>query len=323
MANIFGRYVWLVEQFRQYGKLTYKDINLHWQESGLSYGKGDTLPLRTFHNHCNAIYDIFEVHIVCDTKDGYKYYIDNIDELESDNLRLWLIDSYVAMNQIQADRKLKGRILYENIPSGRKWLNVITDAMRNNQVLCITHQGFGKSESRSFEIEPYYLKVSRRRWYVLARNPEYSKRNILQNEKEGGNLQEDVYMIYALDRILDCQPTEKTFQMKEDFDIGEYFNGCFGVIRSEEKPQKILLKAYNNTSDYLRTLPLHESQKELDIKDNNDNKAAYFELHVCPTYDFYQTLLAHADQIEVIEPKEVREKMYGFAKKLMAHYDKE
>ncbi len=29
MANIFGRYVWLIEQFRQYGRLTFEEISRH------------------------------------------------------------------------------------------------------------------------------------------------------------------------------------------------------------------------------------------------------------------------------------------------------
>lgn len=117
-ANIFGRYVWLIEQFRRYGRLTYEEINDHWHKSGLSYGDGDNLALRTFHNHRKAIFDIFEVEIVCDIKGGYKYYISNPEELESDNLRIWLIDSYTAMNQIQADRKLKGRIISRRFRQG-------------------------------------------------------------------------------------------------------------------------------------------------------------------------------------------------------------
>lgn len=28
-ANIFGRYVWLIEQFRRYDRLTYEEVNDH------------------------------------------------------------------------------------------------------------------------------------------------------------------------------------------------------------------------------------------------------------------------------------------------------
>lgn len=317
-ANIFGRYVWLIEQFRRYGRLTYEEVNSLWQRSGLSYGDGDDLAIRTFHNHRKAIFDIFEVDIVCDTKGGYKYYIDHPEELENDHLRIWLIDSYSAMNQIQADRKLKGRILFESVPSGHRWLHAITDAMHNNHVLSIAYQAFGKPEPCYFDIEPYYLKVVKRRWYVLARNPYYSTRG---GHQEGDGQAEDVFMLYALDRISDCSPTGATFRMKEDFDIDEYFRGCCGIMRSQEEPVRILLKAYYSAPDYLRTLPIHESQREL--VDMKDDEASYFELTVRPTFDLYQMLLAQADQIEILEPKSVRGQMSHFAKKLMSYYHEE
>lgn len=106
--------------------------------------------------------------------------------------------------------------------------------------------------------------------------------------------------------------------MKEDFDINEYFRGCCGIIHSGEAPIKVVIKAYYGGPDYLRTLPLHESQREL--IDRKDDEASYFELNVCPTYDLYQSLLAQADQIEVIEPESVRRQMRNFAKNLMSYY---
>lgn len=68
-ANIFGRYVWLIDILRRYKRLTFQEISSLWQESGLSYG--EKLPLRTFHNHQKAIKDIFDVYIECDKKNPY------------------------------------------------------------------------------------------------------------------------------------------------------------------------------------------------------------------------------------------------------------
>lgn len=48
-ANLFGRYVWLIDTLRRYKRLTFQEISELWQESGLGYG--EELPLRTFHNH--------------------------------------------------------------------------------------------------------------------------------------------------------------------------------------------------------------------------------------------------------------------------------
>ena len=280
-------------------------------KSGLSYGDGDELPLRTFHNHRKAIRDIFDIHINCDTKHGYRYCIDEPERLESDRLRNWLIDSYATLNQIQADKKLEGKIIFEDIPSGHLWLTAITDAMRRNKVLYITHQGFGKPEPNSFEIEPYYLKVVNRRWYVIARSPYYSERN-----KAKGNKPEVVYLVYALDRITQIEETDKSFHLNKDFDVAEDFGGCCGVITSDVAIERVVILAYNGFADYLRTLPLHSSQKELESND----ESTLFEYHVKPTFDFYQLLLAQGDQIEVIEPKSVRDMMRNFVINLMDYY---
>ena len=308
-ANLFGRYVWLMDILRRYKRLTFQEINELWQESGLGYG--DELPLKTFHNHKKAIKDIFDVYIECDRKNGYRYYIDEPERIEGNNLRSWLISSYATLNQIQADNKLEDRIIFEEIPSGQTWLTCIAEAMRRNHVLNITHQGFGKPEPNTFDIEPYFLKVVKRRWYVVARNPYYSERN-----KENGIKPSDVYLVYALDRISNIQDTGKTFEMKKDFDVHSYFEGCCGVITSDEPIQRIVLLAYDNFADYLRTLPLHESQQEIE----GDDESTLFEYHLKPTFDFYQLVLAQGDQVEILEPQSVRDEMRNFAQNMLNYY---
>ena len=308
-ANLLGRYVWLMDILRRHKRLTFEEINELWQESGLSYG--EELPLKTFHNHKKAIKDIFDVYIECDRKDGYRYYIDEPERIEGNNLRSWLISSYATLNQIQADNKLEDRIIFEEIPSGQIWLTCIADAMRRNHVLSITHQGFGKPEPSTFDIEPYFLKVVKRRWYVVARSPYYSERN-----KEQGVKPSDVYLVYALDRISDIQDTGRTFKMKKNFDVHSYFEGCCGIITSNESSQKIVLRAYNGFADYLRTLPLHESQREI----GSDDESTLFEYHLKPTFDFYQLVLAQGDQVEVLEPESVRDEMRNFAQNILDFY---
>ena len=310
-ANLFGRYIWLIDTLRRYKRLTFQEINELWQESGLGYG--DVFPKRTFHNHQKAIADLFDVDIECDRKDRYRYYISEPERLESDNFRNWLISSYATLNQIQADSKLENRIVFEDIPSGQIWLTQIADAMRHNKVLRITHQGFGKPEPTTFDVEPYLLKVMKRRWYVVGRSPYYSKKN----KKSGRNPQE-VYFTYALDRILAIQQTEETFTLNKDFDAKRYFEGCCGIITSPAKPERIVIRAYSDFADYLRTLPLHESQKEL----SDDDESTLFEYHLKPTFDFYQLVLAQGDQMEVLEPESVRNEMRNFVTNMMRFYKK-
>jgi hypothetical protein len=133
----------------------------------------------------------------------------NPDELEGDGLRSWLVDSYATLNQIQADSKLNDRVVFEDIPSGHTWLTVFMQAMRENKVMLVTHQGFGKSDANTFEIEPYCLKVVKRRWYVIANNPYYEEKN-RQHQGEADYTPHKEILSYGLDRISSASILAKT-----------------------------------------------------------------------------------------------------------------
>jgi predicted DNA-binding transcriptional regulator YafY len=57
--------------------------------------------------------------------------------------------------------------------------------------------------------------------------------------------------------------------------------------------------------NYLRTLPLHHSQRELESTPDYTD----FSYDIRPTSDFLGELLRHSNGIEVLEPQELREKM--------------
>ena len=310
-SNLFGRYVWLIDILRQYKRLSYKEINEKWKQSGLSYGEEDPLPIRTFHNHRAAIRDIFNVYIEIDPDvSGYKYHIENADSLQGDAFRSWLIDLYATLNQLQADRSLEGRVQFEDIPSGGKWLTLFMQAMRENKVVQITHQGFGKEYANTFDIEPYNLKVVQRRWYVIGNNPYY----VDYNKRHDKHIPE--IRVYGLDRIQSAVMTDKTFVMPHDFDINKFYEGCCGVIPSDDDVEHVVIRAYYHAPDYLRTLPLHESQQELE----SDEESTLFAYDVKLTYDFMQLIMQQGDQVEVLEPESLRTEMKNLARTLTSYY---
>lgn len=315
-ANQFGRYVWLIDTLRHYKRLSYKEINEKWQRSGLSYGEGDELPLRTFHNHRKAILDIFNIDIEIDPEvKGYKYHILNPEELEGDALRSWLVDSYATLNQVQADSKLRNRIEFEDIPSGHTWLTLFLQAMRENRVMEVTHQGFGRPYANTFEIHPYCLKVVKRRWYIVANNPYYVDRNLRHRDDPDYTPHPEI-LAYGLDRISHAHMLDKTFTMDPDFNIHRFYEGCTGIITTDEPIERVTLLAYGRAADYLRTLPLHESQREVD----SNEESATFTYDVKLTYDFLQLIMQQGDQVEVLSPQSLRDQMRNLARTLTSYY---
>ena len=299
-ANKFGRYVWLVDLIRCHPYITFREISDKWENCGL--GDGKPLPWKTFMNHKEAIQSIFDIIISCNTKRGYGYYIENAAQLKGDAFRSWLIDSYATLNQLQADRKLEQRISFEKIPSGNNFLQTLLQAMRQNCAVEITYQGFGKPHANTFLVEPYHLKVYNRRWYLI-----------------GGSVYSEDIRTYALDRIFNVEVTDTTFKLPDSFNINEYFEGCVGIIANRDIDiERVVIKVYGWARFYLATLPIHDSQREI----ASDDESTTFELTVRPTYDFIQTLLQQADQIEVIEPQWVKEEIGQIAENILSYYKK-
>lgn len=96
-----------------------------------------------------------------------------------------------------------------------------------------------------------------------------------------------------------------------------YFSGCFGVIHDRDcDVGTVRLKASSAQANYLRDLPLHPSQKEMERNDDY----SVFELRVRPTCDFQQEILWHGNTVEVLEPLWLRKEMAGIIERMWDKY---
>ncbi len=284
------KYTWLIDTIRRAGKISHKDLSDLWQrEKNLS----DCRPLHraTFNRWRDAIYEQFAIDIQCQKVGGYLYYIANPENIDDDKLRKWMLDSFAVGNTIGENLSLKERIIIDEIPSGRDHLTTILAAMKENHVVEITFQPFQKSRSFTFPIEPYCVKLFENRWYVLAHNIRYG----------------DV-RLYGLDRIEHAEILDETFRLPKGFDAEEFFSTTFGIIRSGDKPERIVIRAYEDHKHYLKSLPLHHSQRL--IEDCDDY--ADFELFLAPSYDFVMKLLQAGAMVEVVSPSSLRKTMKGW-----------
>ncbi|MBR7017728.1 MAG: WYL domain-containing protein [Prevotella sp.] len=62
---------------------------------------------------------------------------------------------------------------------------------------------------------------------------------------------------------------------------------------------------YSYVPNYLRTLPLHTSQKEIEHTD----EYTVFTYDIRPTVDFILELMSYTEGLEVLEPIELRNKI--------------
>ena len=296
--ELIRKYIWLIDTVNQAGStgITFKDIRSKWERNDLLSG-GIQYPKRSFHNHVTAIRELFGIEIACN-KNTNSYYIANSRELkDSSGFKGWLLDALSLNNQLEESSQLKDRILLEENPSGREFLPTILEAMRDNKMLTFSYKPYWVEDdhiSNLYHVEPYALKVFKRRWYLL------------------GKYGDSPLKVYALDRILDIDIEFESFTLPADFDAESFFSSCFGIIVSDKDPQTIKLKVDAFQSNYLRSLPLHPSQKETE----RTEEYSVFTYFLRPTFDFVQELLTLRETAEVLAPKELRAEMARIGKNI-------
>jgi hypothetical protein len=296
--NLFDRYIWLVDIIYRAGKITYEEINRKWLRT--DWSKGKDLPLRTFHNHREAIQEIFDININCDRRNNYVYYIENKDDMERGGIRSWLLNTFAVNNLIKESHHLKRRILFEEIPSGQRFLTPIIEAMRDSLSIEIAYQPFWQDKPIHIHIDPYCLKIFKQRWYVIARNAYHH-----------------AIRTYSLDRIQEIRTTETLFKMPKDFSPESYFENNFGIVKDDNvKPCIVKIKVSEQQRNYLQTLPLHASQQEIEIRD----EYSIFSYYIAATVDFKLELLSYSDEIELLSPDWLRSDIAEIIKKMNKLY---
>ena len=282
-AQIFHQYIWIINTLRAYRKMTLEELNQKWQEDQVA--DGNPLLRSSFTRHRDAILDMFGIIIDCDKK-SYKYYISNQEVLSDDSIERWLFSTLTVHGVLADSAAIKERLVLENAPAGEQYLDIIIRAIRTNRRL---HIGYKKFQAEGYEkvVCPYALKLFRQRWYLLALNDESQMR------------------IYALDRVTMVKLTDEVFEMPADFSPQAYFSEYFGVLTDDTPMAHVIVRAHKWMPNYLRTLPLHHSQRELTSTEDYTD----FSFDIRPTTDFLGELLRHSDGIEVLEPPELREKM--------------
>ena len=177
---------------------------------------------------------------------------------------------------------------------GLEHLVPLFDAVINKQCVQITYQPFDGSK-RVFIAHPYLLKEYNHRWFLFA-----------AAESDGKLL------CFALDRIDDVtsQPSHKYIPF--DGDLEEYFDDIIGVTNYTDEPvQHIVFWVSDVSKDYVKTKPIHGSQREIKgerLAALQERYAAlgegsFIELSCIVNYELEQLLMSFMDKIVVLSPE--------------------
>ena len=182
---------------------------------------------------------------------------------------------------------LGSRIQLPTEPEGVDFLPIIGEAMRQGRKLHVKYRKYSDEEPYDAVLQPYCLKLFQGRWYLLA-------------VKENSVHKDSRYQSFALDRLDSAGIMDEQFTLDTGFDADEYFRDSFGIWVDKEKypVRDITIAVTRKVANYLRSLPLHHSQRQLEVKpdqslvigNGDKGEAIFFQYHISPTPDFLAEL---------------------------------
>lgn len=173
---------------------------------------------------------------------------------------------------------------------GIEHLGPLHSAIHYEKVLTISYQPFENDTPFDVVIHPYFLKQYNNRWFLFGYNPE--------KEKYDWNL--------AIDRIVSIKESKDRFHKNTFIDWQEYFEDIIGVTKPDgARPDKVVLRFTGRTGKYMETKPLHGSQKTKWI----DANTLQITLQVIINYELERLLLSYADNVSVIQPSSLAERL--------------
>ncbi|MFN3316761.1 MAG: helix-turn-helix transcriptional regulator, partial [Raineya sp.] len=167
---------------------------------------------------------------------------------------------------------------------GRKWLSDILSAIKSQKQIRFAYKKFSQTQSEERILHPYLLKEFKGRWYVIGYNPEKQRT-----------------ATFALDRIMSLEISSLSVMYPEKigFEAETFYDNCFGITRlQDEKVEHIVLSFTPFWSDYLKTKPLHHTQKIL----VDDAQEFRISLELIINYDLLTELLSYGSSLQVLAP---------------------
>lgn len=163
------------------------------------------------------------------------------------------------------------------------------NAIVDKRPLKLTYQSFRHGSEDTIVVHPYYLKQYNKRWFLI-----------------GWNDDEDFMANFAFDRIKQIDNAKVPYK-PTDVNFFDYFDEMVGVSKDmRTEPQKVMLWVSNSSWPYVKTKPLHGATQRL-VK--MDETGAYITIEVYLNYELEQQILSFGENVKVLEPIELKERM--------------
>lgn len=280
-----SRYLLILKKLKESPYSSLKEIEryLNREFSILNEREGNiqlSFSPRTLLRDISEIRNLFGIEISYSRLEN-GYFIEGTD---FDNMNFQrMMEAFHVYNSLNMAKDLEPFIIPEKRQArGEVNLNDILHAIKFSKRIGFSYHKFTDEKPTPRSVDPLALKEFKQRWYLIAYE---SKVHSIKS--------------FALDRMYSLVVKTEHFTRNPDLNVEEIYQHCFGIISpNDDKPYTITLSFEPLQGKYVKTLPLHPSQKIL--KDDQDELRISLNLYI--THDFIMELLSYGDQVRVLKP---------------------
>lgn len=294
--TFFLRYICIIKKLRNSSEANFDEIKKYLERESEMFDTDLTISKRTFQRDLNEIRELFNLDIQINSQNRYKI----IEEGDGD-ISMRTLEAFDLFNTLNFANNMAQHIQFETRrPQGTEHLNGLLHAIKNRFTIQFDYQKFWEDEPKQRLVEPYSLKESQGRWYLLGKD---KKDNKLKT--------------FGLDRMTEFFIDRQKFTIPKDFNAKVFFKDCFGIINLENaKTEEIILSFDPEQGKYIRTLPIHESQEI--IADDEDEFRIKLKMKI--TYDFIREILSNGKDVKVIAPKKLLREILKINSEIIKQY---
>ena len=252
---------------------------------------------RTFQRDLVDIESIYGIKIKSDRSHNRYSILENYEDDHSQRLR----ENFEILNAIRLSKSLGNNLIFEKRRSlGTEHMAGLLHAIQNNLQVGFTYRKYYDETESNRKVKPIALKEAQNRWYLVA-----------------SDTKDDHIKNFGLDRLTALRISDSKFRPIKGYDIEEDFRHSFGIINgTDEDAGEVLLSFTPNEGRYVKSLPLHHSQKLV----LENKKEVQFSYYIRPTYDFRMELLSYGDQVKVLKPENLKQSIKTQLQKALKGY---
>lgn len=242
--------------------------------------------LRTLQRDIRTIEEVFGMEIENVKGEGYR--IVGWDPVYTDRFKE-LLSEFEILSTVGSDSGTRDYI----IPEQRKMtfsvdIQKVLRSIKQRRKVRFSYSlpRLGGKEAE-YLAEPYFLKQSQNRWYLVA-------------------MVEGILKCFELGRFVSFKVLDEEFSRDESVQAENLFRDCFGIWDDPKMSvEDIRLRFSPLDGRFIKTLPIHSSQKI--VAETNEYVEVTLRLKI--TNDFVMALLSRSSTIEILAPQSLKDRM--------------